>query len=53
MGMVENDGSGIRVGVWELPDGTTGEQIAQQISAEIGRPDVPITVEVVQIVAAT
>lgn len=53
MGAVENDGSGIRIGIWELPDGSSQEDVAEQIAAAIGRPDVPVTVEVAQVVPAT
>lgn len=52
MGAVENDGSGIRIGVWELPDGSTEADLARQLAAAIGRPDVPVTVEIAQIVPA-
>ncbi|WP_424445859.1 hypothetical protein [Microbacterium sp. CH-015] len=53
MGGMENDGSGLRIGIWELPDGLTEDDVAQELAAAIGRPDVPITVEVAQIVPAS
>ncbi len=52
MGGAENDGSGLRVGIWELPQGSTLEDVAQRLGDALGRPDVPITVEVAQIMAA-
>ncbi|MBU1250539.1 MAG: hypothetical protein KJ659_01760 [Actinobacteria bacterium] len=52
MGGAENDGSGLRFGIWELPKGGTLDGIAEQLAHAIGRPDIPITVEVAQIVPA-
>lgn len=49
MGGAENDGSGLRFGIWELPKGSTLGGVAEQLADAIGRPDVPITVEVAQI----
>lgn len=46
MGGTENDGSGLRIGIEELPRGRTLEEVAAQLADALGRPDVPITVEV-------
>lgn len=52
MGGAENDGSGLRFGVWELPSGSTPEGVAEQLADALGRPDVPIVIEIAQIVPA-
>lgn len=49
MGGAENDGSGLRIGIEELPRGRTLEEVAAQLADALGRPDVPITVEVVDL----
>lgn len=46
MGGTENDGSGLRIGIEELPRGRTLDEVAAQLADALGRPDVPITVEV-------
>lgn len=52
MGGAENDGSGLRFGIGELPKGSTLDSVAQQLADALGRPDVPITIEVAQIMPA-
>lgn len=46
LGGVENDASGIHLGIHELPAGTTLDQVGRDVAAAIGRPDVPVSVEV-------
>ncbi|GEM_PF-4363042 len=53
MGGAENDGSGLRLGIEELPPGRTLEEVAAQLADALGRPDVPITLEVAQVTAAS
>lgn len=48
----ENDGSGLRLGISELPDGRTPQDVGHQIAAALDRTDVPISVEVTGYVAA-
>ena len=45
-GGAENDGSGLRLGILELPAGRTLQDVGHDIAAAIGRTDVPIAVEV-------
>jgi hypothetical protein len=42
----ENDGSGLQVGIVELPAGQTLEDVGHDIAAALERTDVPISVEV-------
>jgi hypothetical protein len=51
MGGAENDGSGLRIGIQALPRGRTLEDVAAQLADALGRPDVPITVEVADVMA--
>lgn len=53
MGGVDNDGSGLFIGIEELPQGRTVDEVAQQLADALGRPDVPITVEVGQVTPAS
>lgn len=46
IGGAENDGSGLRLSIEELPAGRTLEDVGHDIAAAIGRTDVPIAVEV-------
>ncbi len=46
IGTVENDASGIRLGIVELPWFISEEQVAAAFAQALGRTDVPITVEV-------
>lgn len=46
LGTVENDGSGIHLGLAEEPDGQTLTEVADAIADALGRTDVPIRVEV-------
>lgn len=42
----EADGSGLRLGISELPAGQTPGDVAHDIAAALGRTDVPISIEV-------
>lgn len=46
MGGVENDGSGIHLGLTEEPEGQSVADVAEAIGAALDRTDVPIRVEV-------
>ena len=45
-GGAENDGSGLRLTIEELPAGQSLEDVGHDIATALGRTDVPITVEV-------
>jgi hypothetical protein len=46
MGYAETDGSGIRIGIVELPAGRTLSELGAEFATALGRIDVPVTVEV-------
>ena len=45
-GGMENDGSGINIGIVELPEERSLADIGAEFALALGRPDVPVTVEV-------
>ena len=45
-GMVENDASGLRFGIADDPDDRTLDDIGRTLADALGRPDVPVRVEV-------
>ncbi|WP_157157634.1 hypothetical protein [Diaminobutyricimonas sp. LJ205] len=45
MASMENDGSGIWIGIVELPNGLTLEDVGTAFAEALGRPDVPVRVE--------
>ncbi|HYI34724.1 MAG TPA: hypothetical protein VEX88_14785 [Glaciibacter sp.] len=46
MGAMENDGSGIMVGIVELPPGRSLTDVGTEFASALGRADVPVNVEV-------
>ncbi|GAA4712017.1 hypothetical protein APR04_000740 [Promicromonospora umidemergens] len=53
-GGAENDGSGLQLGISELPAGQTLQDVGHDIATALDRTDVPITVEVTgQVIAFT